>query len=246
MRKVFIFLLALVVGAGTMFADSGKCGDHLTWTLNDGVLTISGTGAMWDYDSEDPTWTPYIASIQSVVIENGVTSIGSYAFDGCDAMTTVDIPNSMTLVDVAAFARCKALTSVTIPDKVTSIGSWAFQDCLALTTVVIGSGVTELGNSVFAECSAITAITCRATTPPTCGDDCFLNVKKSIPLYVPKGTGANYGKAVGWEAFTNIQETTDLESIQQSAVRSQKVIRNGQLYIRRDGKTYSVTGVELR
>ena len=63
---------------------------------------------------------------------------------------------------------------------------------------------------------------------------------------MPKGTGANYGKAVGWEAFTNIQETTDLESIQQSAVRSQKVIRNGQLYIRRDGKMYNVTGVELR
>ena len=246
MRKVFTFILALVVGAGTMFADSGKCGDHLTWTLNDGVLTISGTGAMWDYDSEEPTWTPYIASIKSVVIENGVTSIGSYAFDGCDAMTTVDIPNSVTLVDDAAFARCKALTSITIPDNVTSIGSWAFQDCIALTTVKIGSGVTELGNSAFAECSAITSITCNALTPPTCGDDCFLNVKKSIPLYVPKGTGANYGKAVGWEAFTNIREATALEGVQSTEYRVQKVLRNGQMLIIRDGKTYSVTGVEVR
>ena len=246
MRKVFTFILALVVGAGTMFADSGKCGDHLTWTLNDGVLTISGTGAMWDYDSEEPTWTPYIASIKSVVIENGVTSIGSYAFDGCDAMSTVDIPNSVTLVDDAAFARCKALTSITIPDNVTSIGSWAFQDCIALTTVKIGSGVTELGNSAFAECSAITSITCLATTPPTCGDDCFLNVKKSIPVYVPKGTEPTYRKAVGWEAFTNIQEATALEGVQSTEYRVQKVLRNGQMLIIRDGKTYSVTGVEVR
>lgn len=246
LRRLFTFIFALVVGAGIMFADSGKCGDNLTWTLNDGVLTISGTGAMWDYDSEDPTWTPYIASIKSVVIENGVTSIGDYAFDGCEAMTAVDIPNSITIVDVAAFARCKALTSITIPDNVASIGSWAFQDCLALTTVVIGSGVTELGNSTFAECSAITSITCRATTPPTCGDDCFQSVMKSIPVYVPKGTEPSYRKAAGWEAFTNIQETTGIESIQQSAVSSQKVLRNGQLFILRDGKTYTVTGQEVK
>ena len=246
MRKIFTLILALVVGAGTMFADSGKCGDHLTWTLNDNVLTISGTGAMWDYDSEEPTWTPYIASIKSVVIENGVTSIGSYAFDGCEAMTAVDIPNSVTVLEDAAFARCKALTSITIPDNVTSIGSWAFQDCVALTTVKIGSGVTELGNSVFAECSAITSITCNALTPPTCGDDCFLNVKKSIPVYVPKGTGANYGKAVGWEAFTNIQEATGIESVQQSAVRSQKVLRNGQIFIEKGGKVYGVNGQEVK
>lgn len=82
---------------------SGTCGENLTWTLADGVLTISGTGDMDDHKSElaEP-WFDYATGIESVVIDSGVTSIGSYAF-----------------------SYCTSLTEVTIPDGVVSIGGYA-------------------------------------------------------------------------------------------------------------------------
>lgn len=99
----------------TVFAyESGTCGDNLTWTLdNNGTLTISGTGDMEDYSySYDVPWYSPRLLIESVVIENGVTSIGSNAF-----------------------YYCSSLTSVTIPDSVTSIGEYAFHNCINLKNV---------------------------------------------------------------------------------------------------------------
>ena len=102
--------------------DSGMCGSNLTYTLDsNGVLTISGTGDMqnssfgWDKDL-----------IKSVVINDGVTRIGSNAFSACTGLTSVTIPDSVTSIGNYAFDGCTGLTSVTIPDSVTSIGGYAF------------------------------------------------------------------------------------------------------------------------
>ena len=97
-------------------ASSGTCGDNLTWTLDDsGTLTISGTGDMYDYTWSTPSpWYSSRSSIKTVIIENGVTSIG-----------------------YRAFYDCSSLTSITIPDSVTSIGDWAFEDCSNLTSITI-------------------------------------------------------------------------------------------------------------
>ncbi|MBO4665557.1 MAG: leucine-rich repeat protein, partial [Paludibacteraceae bacterium] len=97
-KKVLTFLLALVVGAGTVFAQSGTCGkdgDNLTWTLSGGTLTISGTGEMDEWILQYPSWYPYVSSIKSVVIESGVTTIGAFAFAGCSALASVVIPNTV-------------------------------------------------------------------------------------------------------------------------------------------------------
>ena len=89
MKKLFTFLLAIIAGVGTLFAQSGTCGaegDNLTWDLTGGVLTVSGTGAMVDWtgvEDDDPSWMPYRTSILSVVINEGVTGIGSRAFQHC-------------------------------------------------------------------------------------------------------------------------------------------------------------------
>ena len=96
MRKVFLFLLALAASAGTLFAESGTCGkdgNNLTWTLSGGTLTISGTGAMADWKSyPDVPWFSNRSSIKSVVIEDGVTSIGEYVFDRCSKLTSLYVP----------------------------------------------------------------------------------------------------------------------------------------------------------
>ena len=91
---------------------SGTCGDNLTWVLDGkGTLTISGTGKMDDYDFQSP-WSGYGSSIKTAVIENGVTSIGSWAFGRCTGMTSVTIPASVTTIDYSAFATSSGLTGI--------------------------------------------------------------------------------------------------------------------------------------
>ena len=106
---------------------SGTCGPNLTWNLTDGILTISGTGEMTDFSYPDyGPWYSLSSSITSVVINDGVTSIGKSAFSGCTGLTSVTIGNSVTSIGESAFSGCTGLTSVNIPNSVTSIGSYAF------------------------------------------------------------------------------------------------------------------------
>ena len=139
---------------------TGTCGDNLTWTFNncDSVLTISGTGAMDDYTSYSATpWSSNRASIKFVIIEDGVTSIGSSAFYGCTGLTSVTIGNSVTSIGNYAFWYCSGLTSVTIPNSVTSIGDGAFYNCTGLTSVTIPNSVTSIGWGAFCECTGLTS-----------------------------------------------------------------------------------------
>ena len=119
---------------------SGSCGDNVTWMLtSDGTLTISGTGAMTDYYNSGATpWHSVCSQIKSVIIEDGVTRIGNYAFSYCDALAGVTIPDSVTTIGDQAFKDCKALTSMAIPGSVTMIGDWAFDGCGALTDIYYG------------------------------------------------------------------------------------------------------------
>ncbi len=129
-------LCFLGINASAETVASGKCGGNVTWVLDDnGTLTISGAGKMYDYNSYEQRWGNHCNSIRKLVIENGVTSIGNYAFDGCTGLTSVTIPDSVTSIGGSAFADCTGLMSVTIPNDVTSIGDWAFRDCTNLTVV---------------------------------------------------------------------------------------------------------------
>ena len=122
---------------------SGTCGtegDNLKWALDkDGVLTISGTGAMADFGSAMPQpWESYNAQIKTIVIENGAATIGIAAFAGCTSLSAVTIPDSVTSIGMSAFASCTSLTRVTIPASVTRIGNavWnIFRGCSALTDI---------------------------------------------------------------------------------------------------------------
>ena len=145
----------------TVGATSGTTGS-CRWSLDDeGNLTISGNGAMVDYDAtySNDTWittAPWGANIKSVVIEDSVTSIGSSAFYGCTRLTSVTIPDSVTNIGGSAFGGCTGLTSVTIPDSVTSIGDDALYGCTGLTSVTIPDSVTSIGWSAFKGCTGLT------------------------------------------------------------------------------------------
>ena len=144
MKKIGLFL-ALAIFLFSMLictahaAQSGSCGNNLTYSLDSqGTLTISGTGSMYNWSSYSSVpWYPERGSIKSVVISNGVTSIGAKAFYDCDSLTSITIPDSVTSIGYDAFYGCSSLTSITISDGVTSIGSYAFYGCSSLTNVYI-------------------------------------------------------------------------------------------------------------
>lgn len=140
---------------------SGTCGDNLTWKLDDeGTLTISGKGAMTEWvDSDSAPWKTYSNTINKVVIQPGVISIGKEAFSWCKNLRSITIPEGVTSIKNGAFYGCGALTSVTIPESVTSIGIYAFQGCSRLTNITIPKSVTSIGGSAFEGCSSLTSIT---------------------------------------------------------------------------------------
>ena len=184
----------------------GSCGDNATWSLNDGVLTIGGTGAMTDYNTHGDNaapWYEYREDITTVVIEDGVTSIGSGAFSGCSGLTSVTIPGSVTSIESEAFRECSALTSITIPNSVTSIGDAAFYGCSDLTSVTIGNSVTTIGDCAFQYCNALTNVTIPNSVT-TIGGAAFMSCALTS-ITIP-----NSVTEIGWWAFRACNYLTDI------------------------------------
>lgn len=144
---------------------SGTCGEKVTWTLKDDTLTISGTGPMTDFDSEmealksGGTKSPFkrYHEIEKIVIEEGVTTIGSRAFEDCQKLSEVTIPDGVISIGDEAFCDCPSISSLTLPDSVTSIGSWAFENS-GLQAIVLPDGLTSIGKGAF-YLSALESIT---------------------------------------------------------------------------------------
>ena len=238
-RKIVSVLLCVLLLASLLpvsaFADTtagGTCGDNLTWTLDgDGTLTISGTGKMKNYypSNNDTTapWGKNCSLIKSVVISDGVTSIGSGAFYKCSSLTSVTIPDSVTSIGGWAFCWCSSLTSVTIPDSVTSIGNYAFENCSSLTSVTIPDSVTSIGGYAFYGCSSLTSVTIPDSVTSIGGcafSDCSSLTSVTIPDSVTSIEGSafencssltsvtigNSVKSIGGCAFYNCSSLTSV------------------------------------
>lgn len=138
---------------------SGTCGENLTWELDleTGTLTISGTGEMTDYLSNSP-WRSN-ADIKSIVLNDGITSIGNNAFYECRNLVSVSIPSSVIRIGYKAFEYCSGLSNITIPSGVINIDDFAFSYCSSLTgDITIPSTVTNIGEYAFNYCSNLTSI----------------------------------------------------------------------------------------
>ena len=112
--------------------DSGSCGTNLTWTLYDNnELVISGTGEMRDFYSNDGNapWYNYRGIIESVIINEGVTSIGAYAFQNCTALTLVELPDSLEHLGGYTFENCDSLISLKLPLNTKTVGFAVFRGC---------------------------------------------------------------------------------------------------------------------
>ena len=171
---------ATVVGSG----DCGKNGDNVTWKLtSEGTLTISGTGDMADFEWDGTPWYSVSSQVKSVVIKDGVTSIGDCAFGGCISLTSVSIPDGVISIGFAAFESCSLLTGVTIPNSVTGIGDYAFGYCSSLISVTIPGSVTSIGEAAFAGGS--TSVNVSRENKNYCSVDGGLYDKQKTTIFHP-------------------------------------------------------------
>ncbi len=186
-----------VTAGGQAVTALGKCGDNLTWTLEDGTLTISGTGEMYhDYwgGSNKAPWRSYSDSIYRLVIKPGVTDIGQYAFYECSNLKTLSIPDSVTSIAESAFSYCSNLMTLSIPDSVTHIGKFAFEYCSSLSSVVIPDGVEKIYDAAFSHCDSL-----KKVTLPTSVTTLGLSVFSGCTSLVSAGPiGGGYDFEFGW------------------------------------------------
>ena len=161
-KKLLSFALALLMLLSLMpmsaLADGATSGsttrDGVTYTLENGVLTISGKG------ESSYLWKDYFnkRAVNKAIIKDGITCIGDSTFYECVGLSSVTIPNGVTVIDYAAFDGCSGLKSIAIPDSVTSVGAYAFKNCIGLKSVVIPDSVTSVGAEAFRDCTGLTEV----------------------------------------------------------------------------------------
>ncbi len=159
---------AIINAAKEFSVETGICGDKLTWVFNKytGVLTISGTGDMYDYGSDYYSSAPWILNktqLKTVIIEEGATSIGSHAFNMCSRIESITLPEGITRIGDSAFNACGGITSLTIPKSVTEIDDMAFASCLLLEEITIPDGIAYISIGLFAFCSELKTVTLPAS-----------------------------------------------------------------------------------
>lgn len=189
---------------GAVVVISGTCGGALTWKLDSkGTLTISGTGAMTDYTKSGVApWNKDCEEIRFVVIENGVTTIGEYAFENCTLLESVVISDSVEKIGKYAFSGCSALKRISLPDSIAQIGDYAFR-ASGLEAVKIPEGVTLLGEGMFARCPNLQTVELPSTLQ-TIREIAFIGSGLN-KIILPENL-----KYIGYECF---YECTNLEEI---------------------------------
>ena len=232
---------------------TGTCGEKASWELNkSGTLRIYGEGAMqnYSYKSEMP-WYKYISQIKSIVIEEGVTSIGDYAFYGMMDTTEITIPegvttigayafkNSTKLVDVklpstlkklgeSAFYGCSSLKSISIPEGIYTIWAYTFKNCTSFEEVNLPESLIKIDEAAFYGCSSLKKIEIPAETS-IIGIYCFKNCSNLSEISLPKSMTRIREAAFYGTAITEITIPDNVTSIGSYAFKNCTKLKNVQL-----------------
>ena len=158
----FLKLTALVLALCMFFAlpvsaaEGGSCGENVHWSFENGKLTISGTGAMDSYEIPDQRpWNHLYDQVTAIVVEEGVTTVGNWAFNGMLNAESVTLPSTLDYIGLFAFIGCEKLTEVDLPQGLTGIGQQAFFNCYGLTEITIPGTVTFLDAGIFDSCTSL-------------------------------------------------------------------------------------------
>lgn len=224
---VLIAMLLITLIPTAAAAESGNCGNGVTWSLSAGTLTISGSGAMYDYgELNKAPWMAYADSIRSVVVGDGVTKIGNFAFSQMENLTAVTIADSVQEIGNYAFFECSGLVTLNLGNGVKTIGQSAFECCTGLKVVRLPNSLETLRFHAFYRCESLLSITIpasvttlEATVFAYCSSLCTAVVQANI-TELPHWTF--YGcynlqsvtitakiTTVGAEAFHDCSELTD-------------------------------------
>ena len=224
------------------------------WTLKDRTLRISGTGEMRDwefYSKEDWHNTQYTNVIENVMIENGITSIGSYAFKGCSSLESIIIPSSVTSIGSSVFFGCSSLKSINISSSVTSIGSDVFYGCSSLESITIPSSVTRIGSSAFEGCSSLESIEIPESVT-SIGSGAFSGCSNLESINIPSSvTSIEYSAFEGCSSLESITILSNVTSIGGSAfegcssLESINVDINNKKYVSEDGILFNKEKTEI-
>lgn len=210
MKKRLLSILLVLLTAltllplGALADDNNKCGENLTWEFADGILTISGTGEMYDY-SEDylAPWSEHCFEITNVTISDGVTSIGSSAFCYC-SVKSITLPFGLKHIGASAFFNCPNIQQINIPDSVEYIDPYAFSCCKGLHTVQLPASLTLISEELFAECDNLRNLSIPDTVTEI-GANAFLRCTAFILEKLPAGI-----KSIGDAAFANCGRIEEL------------------------------------
>ncbi|MBR0414077.1 MAG: leucine-rich repeat protein [Clostridia bacterium] len=193
-------------------SSSGTCGENAVYRFNPRtrVLTISGTGAMYDYPMELPEYSDYKDGISTVVVKDGITTIGGEAFWGFEYLRSVEIADSVTNIGYDAFRECPDLETITIGSGVSVIQNCAFQDCTALKEVRY-TGTQETWDAIeigtHNEClTKLRPIIIRGA----CGDNAVFAYHPDTGVLTISGTGAMYDYPMECPAWFNYEQLTTI------------------------------------
>ena len=178
----------------------------ITYSVDDEnkTLTISGTGEMENYDSNTPPWYSYRNSVTKIVIKDGVTSLGKYAFYNFIALEKIEIPSSVKSIGYECFSNCKSLKTVTIEEGCESIEYHAFYNCTALEKIEIPSSVKSIGYECFSKCESLKEITLPkslTSLKPSTFYGCTSLEKIEIPSSV---------KSIGYDCFSKCESLKEI------------------------------------
>ena len=201
-------------------AVSGKCSynpaDTLIWTLEDGIITISGDGSMSDYWLDEVPWAEYRDEIFSVIVEPGANNIGKNAFSGCTNLRSVELGNTVKIIGYSAFSGCTSLTDIKLSEYVQTLYNHAFAGCTSLTSISIPDSVMTINENVFKDCTSLTDINVdRYNTRYTSIDGVLFDKDGSELILYPMGKTGDYVVPQGVvtissNAFTDCKKMTGI------------------------------------
>ncbi len=175
--------------------DSGNCGNGLYWELDiNGLLTITGTGIMKDFQGTEAPWYNYNSNIQQIKLNDGIANIGDYAFYNCGNLTDIIISNTVESIGYYSFGECYKLKNVNIPDGVKIIKERSFFGC-GISHLNIGNGVIIIEDEAFYGCSSLISISLGENIEQI-GKDAFAACQLITSINIPKSL-----KTVGDGAF---------------------------------------------
>lgn len=190
------------------YPTSGSCGETVDYFYDKAshTLTISGKGAIYDYDKVNKApWSSYEDKIQKIEINYGITSIGYFAFYKCSSVTSLSLPATVGYIGSSAFEDCKSLTSLSLNDGLLSIGGSAFEGCAGLKTLSIPSSVNTISINAFKNCKGITDVYCYAEAIPDTHFDAFdATPTEKATLHVPANSVQAYRTSWPWSDFKAI------------------------------------------